>query len=532
MSAPDQPIESPSKPGGLCEAALSYLRGLIDSDGARSETPMSAVRDQLLTMAAAWRPAQAMPSDLVGRACPASPPDWHLQKLIEFSDRARPDREADGARRLYHARWLGHLLMPERAEFRPLVTILIPVYNRAAMAVEAVESCLAQTWRPLEILVVDDGSTDNLTEALARYRGVVRLERQPNGGVSRARNLGIRRAQGDFIHFLDSDNLLLPMAVSRKVDAFARFPDAELCYSLAEITGKRTLDLPNLPPPDSSADCPTTSLLDCSLRHPFYISCVMLPRFTLLDAGGFEEDLRRGEDTRFWVKLGLRGTKVVGLAAELTVRRLSSQSLSAEPLQRSLHLAITARTIADLLGDRNAWRLAARGFPGLLSIVIKDDPSQSLKTARRDISNLLASIGAVGGLDGPSPLPLLVFIRHLIKRAIELRRKIDKESAALLKELYAATDAAARRAAPLTAQDVSYWARTAVTKTGKSRLNSFLNDAQSLLRKNSSSLPAVDELLRHAPIIPTKGTIRKYVRLRRKMLPRQIALPIALRHAG
>jgi glycosyltransferase involved in cell wall biosynthesis len=517
------------------ESAMSFLGGIVSTAGSVSEHPSDRARAGLEALAAAWRPPQdAPPPDLVGRGCTQSPPAWHLANLLElFGNPKRADSEVELARCLYHARWLGHLLMPERLEFRPVVTIIIPVYNRAAMAVEAVESCLAQSWKPLEILVVDDGSTDGLSAALAPFGGVVRLVRQPNGGVSRARNAGIRHARGDFIHFLDSDNLLFPSAVARKVDAFARLPDSELCYSMAEISGEHPSPLPRIPPPDGSANCPTTSLLADAPRYPFYVSCVMLPRFTLLATGGFEEDLRRGEDSRFWIRLAIRDAKVIGLGAKLTHRRLSRASLSAARMPSALHLLIRSRTTADLLEHRRAWHLAVYSFTGLLHGLLEHDEPSRPDDPDPELERLLAAIGALGmrqpHADG-SPLPLLVVLRHLTQGALRSSRARRRtQTRPLLSRLLTAIDDAMRTAGAVTPADISYWARASATRTGGRRLSSFLIRADDMVQQNPSLAPMIDDLLRAAAGIPPRRAIRRYVWLRRARLPRRPGLWLALR---
>ena len=533
----DTALNVPPQFEGSRDAGLSFLFDIVDSAGSRLEGPSSTARDELLARTAEWRPTGERPADLVGRECACSPPVWHLRKLLDLvGGPGQSHLGAIRAQRLYHARWLGHLLAPDQAVFRPLVTVLIPAFNRAAILVEAIESCLAQTWKPLEVLVVDDGSTEDLAAALERFGDTIRVERQPNGGVSSARNTGIRLAKGDLVHLLDSDNLLLPTAVSRKIDAFARFPDAGLCYSLAELQGEPTADTPQIAPPNGSANCPTVSLLAGGLRCPFYVSCVMLPRFTLLASGGFEEDLRRGEDSRFWVKLALRDTKVIGLDAKLTVRRLSRDSLSAQPMPPALHLAITARTTADCLAYPPAWPLASRGFQGLLHLARNgDDLSQLESMPERDVSRLVTEIRALGTKDdnhGMSPLPLLAHLRHLTRHALASSRDAGREKAALLRRLHAAIDAAALGAAPLAPADVVFWANAVTTRSGEGRLNSFFRRVGRLLENDPSMLPAADELLRHTSVIPRKRPLKAYARMRRWMLPRPIVLWIALRKAS
>ncbi len=527
----DMPRATIPRPQDVPDSGIAFLVEIVRSGGVLCASPGREAHDRLLALAAAWRPAASGAADVVGRACARTPPDWHLSSLLaSLSHPELPDDATAQARRLYHARWLGHLLMPDRPEFRPLVTILIPVYNRAAMAAEAVESCLAQTWRPLEILVVDDGSTDDLADALARFGGAVRIARQSNGGVSRARNAGIRLAKGDFVHFLDSDNLLLPTAVAQKVDGFAHIPDAGLCYSLAEVEGHRPRKV-NIPAPDGSADCPTTTLLTRELRYPFYVSCVMMPRFGLLESGGFEEDLRRLEDTRFWIKLALRGTKAIGLSARLTVRRLVQGSLSEPQVPPHLRLTTQMRTVADCLAHRHAWPMAACKFPSLLRFVLEHDVLFPLPEGlQRDAARLLGVIEALAKdneAGGASPLLLLAHLRDLTRYRPSAEHPHTRAQTAFLSQISAATDRAIAGAGALTAQDVSFWMKAASPARSGRRLVRFLRRVEQLMGRDPFAVTAVDEVLRAAPRLPGGRTTRTYVRLR-KWLPKSVALWLAL----
>lgn len=106
------------------------------------------------------------------------------------------------------------------APVRPLVSIVINNYNYARYLAQAVDSALAQTYRPLEVVVVDDGSTDGSREILARYGDRIRLIAKANGGQASAFNVGIEAARGEYIALLDSDDYLLPHAVAECVSRF------------------------------------------------------------------------------------------------------------------------------------------------------------------------------------------------------------------------------------------------------------------------------------------------------------------------
>ena len=104
-----------------------------------------------------------------------------------------------------------------------LVSVVIPCYNQAHFLTEAIESVLAQTSRQFEIIVVDDGSTDNTAEVAARYPGIGYL-RQDNQGLAAARNTGLRHSQGDYLVFLDADDRLLPAALESGLDYLSAHP--------------------------------------------------------------------------------------------------------------------------------------------------------------------------------------------------------------------------------------------------------------------------------------------------------------------
>ncbi|MCA9054139.1 MAG: glycosyltransferase family 2 protein [Planctomycetaceae bacterium] len=118
--------------------------------------------------------------------------------------------------------------------FRPLVSVVVPTFNRARHIAEAIESALAQSWDQLEVLVVDDGSTDDTADIVAdliRRDDRVRYFAQPNGGVSAARNRALGEAQGAFIAFLDSDDAWLPWKLEVQMELFWRFPQAAMCWT-------------------------------------------------------------------------------------------------------------------------------------------------------------------------------------------------------------------------------------------------------------------------------------------------------------
>lgn len=114
----------------------------------------------------------------------------------------------------------------------PPVTVIIPVYNGERFLAEALDSVAAQEYTPLQVLVVDDGSTDASAAIAASWPGVTVLS-QPHGGIKAALNHGLRAAAGEFITFLDADDRWLPGKLARQIDAFRQRPQVDLVFGLA-----------------------------------------------------------------------------------------------------------------------------------------------------------------------------------------------------------------------------------------------------------------------------------------------------------
>jgi GT2 family glycosyltransferase len=122
-----------------------------------------------------------------------------------------------------------------RAATSDLVSVIIPTYNRARLVYVAVESALAQTHPAVEIIVVDDGSTDDTPDKLVHYGSRIRVLRQANAGVCAARNNGMAHANGKFITFLDSDDRWLPWKIAAQLAAFRAVPDLQLTWTDAAV---------------------------------------------------------------------------------------------------------------------------------------------------------------------------------------------------------------------------------------------------------------------------------------------------------
>jgi glycosyltransferase involved in cell wall biosynthesis len=186
---------------------------------------------------------------------------------------------------------------------KPLVSVIIPTFNRAQKVVKAISSVLDQTFKDSEIIVVDDGSEDETHLAVSKFKNLVKYKAHTsNLGVSAARNSGIRLSRAPFVSFLDSDDYWLPKKLYEQVDYFEKHPQAKICQT-EEIwirNGKRVNPKNKHKKPSGDIFIPSLKLC---LVSP---SAVMLKRSLLDDVGVFDESLPACEDYDLWLRIACR----------------------------------------------------------------------------------------------------------------------------------------------------------------------------------------------------------------------------------
>lgn len=204
------------------------------------------------------------------------------------------------------------------------VSVVIPAYNCGELVVEAVRSVLAQTRQADEILVIDDGSTDDTPSRLAQFGPPVRVIRQPNGGVSAARNRGVAEATGELIGFLDGDDVWHPRKLEFQVPTFETRPDIGLLG-----TARYSWPLPAHPTiADDEFGEPHVIPFDrLAVRNCLVTSAVIVRAGILWATGVFDHSLQGPEDHDMWLRVARR-TRVANLSAALTGYRVVPGSLS------------------------------------------------------------------------------------------------------------------------------------------------------------------------------------------------------------
>ena len=221
----------------------------------------------------------------------------------------------------------------------PLVSAVIPTYNRARDVRIAVETALSQTYPTIEVIVVDDGSTDGTAEALRQEFGDrLRCLVKPNGGVSSARNAGLAAARGDYLALLDSDDEWLPTHVEAQVAFLERHPDfgmvlTDVVRMDAQRRDYQLFRRREFLPEDGH-------ILPWVLRNPALVpASATFRRAVLEDVGGFDETLRTAEDLDFHLRVAL-SWKIGVVEQPLTRAMRGHDGLSASPRTYRDYLAV------------------------------------------------------------------------------------------------------------------------------------------------------------------------------------------------
>ena len=248
----------------------------------------------------------------------------------------------------------------------PTVAVVIPVYNGERFIRRALDSILRQTHPAAEIVVVDDGSTDNTREIVAEYGSAVTLLQQQKAGPAKARNAGVRVTTAEFIAFLDADDWWEPAKLEKQLQAFAAHPDAVLNY-----TGLRMVDEAAGTHKDEPPVAP--EVLEQRLRwmnRNMPPSCVMVRRSAFDQVGGFNERQIGCEDWCLWFNLRVVGRFCI-CAEPLTDYRVSSGGLSGDATHmfNDFMKMLDDVLLQDLSGlQRMIWRRRIVSFQAFMAL--------------------------------------------------------------------------------------------------------------------------------------------------------------------
>jgi glycosyltransferase involved in cell wall biosynthesis len=252
----------------------------------------------------------------------------------------------------------------------PCISVVIPVYNRAHCVAHAIESVIAQTYKDIEIIAVDDGSSDGTAKVLEGFGNRIRLIRQPNGGVSAARNTGIRAARGKWVAFLDSDDQWHPEKLERQLGALKKYR-AKICFT--RCINAQSESLPDIEFISTTPCEPeiyrAQNALDSvcvSPRHPL-IQTMVAEKALLEEAGLFDESFHAAEDAELIFRLSFLSGFIYIDRPLTTIFENSANSLtySEELLPMARRNQSYLRLTAQMY-----WRLA-ENFPDKIPVMRK-----------------------------------------------------------------------------------------------------------------------------------------------------------------
>src|SRR4051794_6053007 len=212
----------------------------------------------------------------------------------------------------------------------PSFSIIIAAYQAAGTVGEAIDSALAQTAPPHEVVVCDDGSTDDLDAALAPYRQRIRLVRKANGGEASAKNAAAREATGDFVVILDADDTFMPERLERLGALAAERPELDILTTDAYLEHDgRVLRRCYRPAWPFAFGGQREEIL----RRNFIFGLAAVRRERLLALGGFDESIPRTTDWNLWIRMILRGSQAGAVLEPLARYRVHPTSLSADRIR-------------------------------------------------------------------------------------------------------------------------------------------------------------------------------------------------------
>jgi glycosyltransferase involved in cell wall biosynthesis len=262
----------------------------------------------------------------------------------------------------------------------PTFTIVMPAFNAASTIGPAIRSVFAQTRRDFQLVVVDDGSTDETAERIRPFEADPRLEviRQENHGLAAARNAAIGRARGRLVSMLDSDDLWLPNYLETMGETLDRDLEAGFAYTDAWVLDdaqrriQRASAMAYQDPPDPPPTDPRTFLEEL-LQRNFVFTSATVRRPVLEEVGGYRESLAASEDYELWLRIVAHGYRGARAPGRLAVYRKRPGTLSTNEARMFSSMREVARIVAEEYDVPPTIRDLARSRMASLNTALSDD---------------------------------------------------------------------------------------------------------------------------------------------------------------
>ena len=303
-------LYEPNTPQKLAETILKTMKR-VNADPSIRRRAVNFVRDNLsLSKAAQYIATLENRINIIRR-----------KNEINLSETSKP-----GFQNIPFSRHIGEVQISQLE--KPLVSVIMPVYNSDDYIGQAIESVLSQDYQNFELVLVDDGSTDNTREVIQRYTDSrIKYLHQENKGVSSARNMGIRHAQGQYIMPLDADDMMASASMTKHLEEFEMHPEADLVYSDVLLIDESCNPLRVMTKPEYQD---RKSLIRDLFRagHPIVPFRLGIRRSVFDKIGFYDEHLLVGEDYDMMRRFVKAGLKAHHLGEAMHLRRVQSKSLT------------------------------------------------------------------------------------------------------------------------------------------------------------------------------------------------------------
>lgn len=277
----------------------------------------------------------------------------------------------------------------------PKVSVVIPTYNRVSLISECIESVLRQTYKDFEVIVVDDGSTDDTEEVLKPYHGRIRYIRQENAGVATARNRGVLEATGEYVAFLDSDDQWFENKLELQMDLMTRHPELVMAcgngiYLDGKDKGKQVIKEDRARQYEKNG----ITLRDAFYRFPLRTSTILIKKDVFNQIGGFNESYRVAEDMHLAFSIMLKYGNAGFINTPLYKLKKGDDNLSSKGISKQLYsirvleeLFLSNPEIKGILTDKEvADRLAYRYYHLAQAYRKQGDRNEALEAFKKALS--------------------------------------------------------------------------------------------------------------------------------------------------
>lgn len=219
----------------------------------------------------------------------------------------------------------------------PTISVVIPAFNTSLYIGEAIQSALDQSLAPLEVIIADDGSTDNTADIAEGFGDPVRVFRRPHGGISAARNFGVAQAQGELLAFLDSDDLWTPQKLEKQAEALNRDNELHGVFGLV-----RQFYTPGLEVSEAQK-----KQLDANVETGYHAGALLIRRAAFDSVGLFDESFRLGEFIDWYARAKDLQLNLSTLPEVLMLRRIHNTNTGTLQADKRSDYAKTIKKILD-----------------------------------------------------------------------------------------------------------------------------------------------------------------------------------------